>query len=145
MKRILGIDWGARRAGFALSDPTGFLASPLGLKEVRSRDELVQIAVEEAGRHDVSAFVVGIPYNMNGTLGEMGVQATEFADLLEARSGLPVHRWDERLTTVQAERALRQGGLSRKKRKAKRDMMAARIILQSFLDAQRATSGEEGE
>jgi putative Holliday junction resolvase len=141
MSRILGIDWGARRAGFALSDHTGFLASPLELKEVRSKDELVGIAIEVGKEHDVVAFVVGIPYNMNGTLGEMGVAASEFADLLEARSGLPVHRWDERLSTVQADRALIRGGMSRKKRKAKRDVMAARIILQSFLDAQ----GQRGE
>ncbi|MHC4778318.1 MAG: Holliday junction resolvase RuvX [Planctomycetota bacterium] len=136
MKRILGIDWGARWIGLAVSDPTGTIASPLERLEVTSPEDAVMAVIDECVRQEVGAVVVGIPYNMNGTLGESGTKAMRFAELLEEKSGLPTHKWDERLTSVQAQQVLIKSGMSRKKRKTKVDIMAARFILQSFLDAQ---------
>jgi putative Holliday junction resolvase len=138
VNRILGVDWGARWIGTALSDPTQIIASPLGRYEVRSKEEALKTVMDLIGEHEVEAVVVGIPYNMNGSLGEMGKTAKTFATALEERSGKPVHPWDERLTTVQADRALKEGGMSRGNRKSRRDVIAAQIILQSFLDAQKS-------
>ncbi len=132
------MDYGERRVGLAVSDPGGIIASPSGVRQIKSLEQALAAVLDAARELEAGEFVVGIPYNMNGSLGEMGEKAGEFAEKLEARSGLPVHRWDERLTTIQAERALQQGRLTRKKRKARRDSLAAQILLQSFLDARRS-------
>jgi putative Holliday junction resolvase len=141
MKRILGVDWGRRWIGVALSDPGQIIASPAGKIEARSGEEALRKVAEAAKENDVEAVVVGIPFNMDGSLGETGKAAGDFSEQIAERTGLPVHRWDERLTSLQAERALRSGGFSRKKRKSRRDSVAAQIILQSFLDSR---SGEDG-
>lgn len=146
MKRILGVDWGLRRMGLAVSDPMQIIASPAGQHEVRSQAEAVEKVLSAARERDVEAVVVGVPINMDGSQGEMAEAARAFIETLSSRSLLPVHPWDERLTTVQAERALRAGGASRKKRKVQRDVVAAQLILQSFLDAQKLLgSGSEEE
>ena len=137
MKRVLGIDWGSRWIGLALSDPTQVIASPAGKREVRNAGEALEAVAEAVEANDVEAVVVGIPYNMNGSLGEMGRAAQAFGESIAIRCGLPVHPWDERLTTLQAEQMLRAAGLSRMKRKARRDALAAQIILQSFLDSRK--------
>ena len=133
--RILGIDFGVRRHGLAISDEMGFTAQPAGLVERRGRDpgldEIEKIAKEKGAER----IVVGLPFHMDGRPGDHYDDVMAFIELLEARLGLPVETIDERLTTVQAERALLQAGLSRKKRKGKVDQMAAQLILQSWLDS----------
>ncbi|MCU0724026.1 MAG: Holliday junction resolvase RuvX [Planctomycetes bacterium] len=146
--RVLGVDFGLRRVGLAVSDPTGTIVSPAGVLEVSSDAEAVEAVRRAAEEKEAREIVVGVPYNMDGSLGDMGARASAFAGRLAETAGLPVHRWDERLTTLQAERALRGSGMSRRKRDSKKDAMSAHFILQSFLDARSARgapdAGEEG-
>lgn len=133
--RKLGLDYGDRRIGAAVSDMFGWTAQ--GLKTIERRrdgsemDEIRRL-VEE---NEVSEIVVGLPKNMNGTVGPRGELCIEFANVLRETLNLPVHLWDERLTTVSAERVLIEGDVSRKKRKGIVDKMAAVLILQNYLDA----------
>lgn len=133
--RKLGLDFGDRRIGAAVSDAFGWTAQ--GLKTIERRrdgsefDEIRRL-VEE---NEVSEIVVGLPKNMNGTVGQRGEICIEFANQLRETLNMPVHLWDERLTTVSAERVLIEGDVSRKKRKGIVDKMAAVLILQNFLDA----------
>lgn len=130
--RVLGIDYGTKRHGLAVSDPMGYTAQPGGLVERRGTDGLDEIAavIEEK---EVEQIVLGLPLNMDSTPGDHHDEVLEFGEKLKERFGLPVETIDERLTTVQAERALQ--GLSRKKRKARVDQMAAQLILQAWLDS----------
>jgi putative Holliday junction resolvase len=128
---VLGIDYGTKRHGLAVSDPMGYTAQPGGLVHRQGTDGMDEIAavIEEK---EVERIVLGLPFNMDGTPGDHHDEVLEFGSKLEERFGLPVETIDERLTTVQAERALE--GLSRKKRKARVDQMAAQLILQAWLD-----------
>jgi len=127
--RILGVDPGQKRIGLAISDETGVLATPVGL--ARSVAEVLRVAAERgAGK-----IVVGLPRRLNGAASEQTEQADRFRAALQAATNLPVEAWDERLTTVQAERALLEGNVRRSERKQKRDALAAQIMLQSYLDA----------
>ncbi len=136
--RSLGIDPGEARTGLALSDPLRLTARPFEV--VRSRDmavviERIATLVDE---QEVSQIVVGLPRNMDGTLGPQARITAEFAERLAARLPEISHtQWDERLSSVQAERILAEARLTHQKRKALRDMVAAQIILQSYLDAHR--------
>ncbi|HXE72270.1 MAG TPA: Holliday junction resolvase RuvX [Candidatus Nitrosotenuis sp.] len=134
--KVLGVDPGRRRVGVALS--AGHLARPLTTLEGRDRDRLVAELARLAAEHQVEAIVVGLPRNMDGTLGPAARAAQDLAARLEARCGLPVHLEDERLSTVEAEEALRRSGARRKRRqdKALRDRVAAALILQAWLDRQ---------
>lgn len=128
------MDYGRRRLGFALSDPGRIIASPFGKSEISTFEEAlaeVRRIFEESGAGEL---VVGIPFNMDGSLGEMGREARDFAARL-ASEGLLVREWDERLTTAQAHRSLRNSGLGRRGKKEKTDAVAAQIILQSYLDS----------
>lgn len=135
MTRILAVDLGDRRIGLAVSDPSGLIASPAGRIETDSAENAVQAVAQAARDKEAEEILVGVPFNMDGSVGEMGRKSLDFAERLRDVTGLPVHTWDERLTSVQADRALRQGSMSRKKRKQRRDIVAAQIILQSYLDA----------
>jgi putative Holliday junction resolvase len=131
--RVLGIDWGVRRHGLAVSDPLGYTAQPAGIVTRKGKDPgLLEIAavIEEK---EVERIVLGLPHHMDGRPGDHYDDVMAFKGLLEERFGLPVETIDERLTTVQAERSLE--GLSRKKRKAKVDQVAAQLILQAWLDS----------
>jgi len=134
MGRILGIDHGTVRIGVAMSDETEFLASPL--TTVRSGkaavDELVSIVTE----HEVRTIVVGLPRNMNGTYGPATEKVRAFIVKLSKRTNVPIVEWDERLSTVSAHNDLREAGLDGRQRKGVVDKVAARIILQNYLDAQ---------
>lgn len=138
--RRLALDLGDRRVGLALSDPTGLVASPHGLFErVGSRRDLE--AVESIVReHEVVEVVVGWPRSMSGEAGERAKLAEAFAEKLRDRIGVPVVLWDERLTTVEAQRALIAGGVRRERRRLVVDAVAAALILQGYLDAQRSSS-----
>jgi putative Holliday junction resolvase len=133
MGRFLGVDFGDRWVGIALSDPSGTFCSPLSVLE-RKADffDRVRKLVEE---HEVHRIVLGLPRNMDGSLGPKALQVQDFGRKLEELTGVPVETWDERLTTAEALRALRDAGVSPRKRVAKTDKVAAQILLQSYLDA----------
>lgn len=141
MGRILGIDHGDRRFGLALSDGLKLTARPLLVVEGEEglRRELKTLLVRE----EVERIVLGLPVNMDGTLGPKAQQIQAFKEKLEKEWGIPVDLWDERLTTVQAEAALRSGGLSPRERAARVDKVAAQILLQSFLDRLRRNDDPE--
>ena len=136
--RYLGVDPGKRRVGLALSDPGGTLASPLAVLQRRSLDQAAEEIAAICRREGAEAVVMGLPLNMDGTSGAAARDAQRLAALVGERADLPVHLWDERLTSVTAERHLLEADLSRAKRRRTIDKVAAQIILQSFLDAGRA-------
>ncbi len=134
-KRILALDVGKRRIGVALSDELGLTAQGLEtIERVNNREDYARIArlaeEKEAGR-----VLIGFPLNMSGREGRQAEWVRQFAEALEARTGLPVTLWDERLTSVEAERVLKQSGISIEKRARAVDRLAAVILLQSYLDS----------
>ncbi|MNZ81899.1 putative Holliday junction resolvase [compost metagenome] len=133
--RIMGLDYGDRNIGVAVSDAFRWTAQGVEVV-VRRRDgsEIDRIA-ELVNEHEVSEIVVGLPKNMNGSIGPRGEISIAFAEELRQKLNLPVHLWDERLTTVAAERTLLEADVSRKKRKLVVDKMAATLILQNYLDS----------
>jgi putative Holliday junction resolvase len=133
--RILGLDIGSKRIGVALSDELGFTAQGLETVQSRGIDNDIKAIAELAAQHSVTEIVVGVPYDMNGSEGVQAKKAKEFAERLSQRTGLPVGEWDERLSTVAAERALLEADMSRAKRRKVIDKVAAVIILQGYLDA----------
>lgn len=135
MPRIMGLDVGDRTIGVAASDPLGWTAQGIETiirtnikKDLQRLEELVK-------NYEVEKFVVGLPKNMNGSIGPQGEKVMEFAERLKKRFNLDIVMWDERLTTVAAEKQLIQADVSRKKRKEVIDKMAAVYILQGYLDA----------
>ncbi|GIP45001.1 putative pre-16S rRNA nuclease [Paenibacillus sp. J45TS6] len=133
--KILGLDYGDRRIGVALSDAFGWTAQGLEVIERRREGDEIARITELVKMNEVSEIVVGLPKNMNGTVGPRGEICIEFAETLRETLDLPVHLWDERLSTVSAERTLVDADVSRKKRKKVVDKMAASLILQNYLDA----------
>lgn len=133
--RIMGLDYGDKTIGVAISDELGWTAQ--GVEVIRrkspeeDRERLTQL-IREYGMDEI---VVGMPKNMNGSVGPRGEASLEFAERLRNWFGLPVQLWDERLTTVAAQRTLIEADVSRKKRKGVIDKMAAQLILQGFLDS----------
>lgn len=133
--RLMGLDYGDRRIGVAVSDAFGWTAQGLGIVEKRRDNGEVEAIEKLVKEHEVSEIVVGLPKNMNGTIGPRGEICIAFAQQLEQKLNVPVHLWDERLTTVAAERTLLEADVSRKKRKLVVDKMAATLILQNYLDS----------
>ncbi|MCX7868428.1 MAG: Holliday junction resolvase RuvX [Terrimicrobiaceae bacterium] len=133
--RVLGIDPGEARVGVALSDELGMLASPLETIIVKKTDPVARIA-GLAREHRASAIVVGMPRNMDGSFGPAAHRAQSLIHALRERVGCPVHAWDERLSTLEAGRALRECGRTARQARSVIDQAAARVILQSWLDAQ---------
>ena len=119
----------------ALSDPTGFLATPLTTIVHSTTPQDCQRILELAHQHQVNQLVVGLPLSLKGTLGFQARRIQAFVRALEKASDLPVALWDERLTTVEAERLLRQAGSAARKDRGQRDAAAAALILQAYLDA----------
>ncbi|MEH7887134.1 Holliday junction resolvase RuvX [Bacillus sp. JJ1609] len=136
--RTMGLDVGSKTVGIALSDELGWTAQ--GLETLKINEEENVFGFDELGKiikeYDVSKVVVGLPKNMNGTIGPRGEASQFFARELEERFGVHVVLWDERLTTVAAERVLLEADVSRKKRKKVIDKMAAMMILQGYLNSQ---------
>jgi putative Holliday junction resolvase len=129
--RILGIDYGRVRLGLAMSDEDAILASALPPLARSSRDvaDIARLAEGEA----VGRIVVGLPLHMSGAVGTMAEEAKAFARRLRERTGLPVDLLDERWTSAEAERAMLEGNLSRRRRKELRDGLAAVLLLQAYL------------
>lgn len=135
--RIMGLDFGSKTVGVAVSDPLLITAQGIGI--IRRKDEnklrrtlarIEELIVE----YGVSEIVLGLPKNMNDTLGERAELSLEFKDKLERRTGLPVVMWDERLTTVSADKVMMEAGIRREHRKEYVDKIAAVFILQGYLD-----------
>lgn len=133
--RVMGLDVGERRIGVALSDPLGSFAQPHTTVTVEGRKSDVPKLAAIARDHQVEALVVGLPLHMHGEEGEAAKKARRIGNALGANLGLEVAYWDERLTTVQAERVLIEGGVRRKQRKGVVDQVAAVLILQAYLDS----------
>ena len=135
--RVIGLDYGTKTVGVAVSDALGITAQGIETITRKESNKLRQTLarIEEIiAEYEVGTIVVGLPKNMNNTLGERAEDCQEFADKLERRTGLPVVMWDERLTTVAADRTLQETGVRRENRKAVIDQVAAVFILQGYLD-----------
>lgn len=137
MPRILGVDYGERRIGIALSDPSGMIAQPLTALLRRRGKRPPFGAIERLiSEHEVGEIVVGLPLQSDGEESDWTRETRAFGDKLAARTGLAVHYQDERMTSARAERAVRSIGLPRTEReqKGRIDAAAAALILQAFLD-----------
>ncbi|MDO4296672.1 MAG: Holliday junction resolvase RuvX [bacterium] len=148
-KRILGLDYGSKTVGVAVSDGLGLTAQGVETIFRKQEDKLrqtcarIEALIAEYGAEQI---VLGYPKNMNDTIGERARKTEEFRDMLERRTHLPVVLWDERLTTVEAEQVLMESGVRREERKKYIDKIAATIILQDFLDCEAAkTQFEESD
>jgi putative Holliday junction resolvase len=135
--RVLAIDPGTVRLGLALSDPSGTIAQPLSVLSRRSEAEDLAALKDLVERHDVGTIVVGLPRLMDGRLDSAAHDAQAFGSKVEQATGRPVAYWDERLTTVAAERYLIEQGKRRSRRRQEVDRMAATLLLQGYLDYQR--------
>jgi putative Holliday junction resolvase len=133
MSRVLGIDFGEKRLGLALSDESRTLASPLAVYERKDLQSDLRFLRDLILRYQITEIVLGLPLNMDGSLGPKAQQVLEFKRALEESLKLTVHTFDERFTTAEAERALLEANMSRRQRKAKRDALAAVLILQGYL------------
>lgn len=137
----LALDLGSRRIGAAVSDPGGTIAVPLKTLEAGRDGSLPLAAIRELIRsREVQGIVVGLPRRLDGTHGPEARAAEATAERLHAELGLPVELWDERLTSVEAERLLVEAGVRRKRRRGATDRLAATLILQGFLDQRAAVA-----
>lgn len=137
--RILGIDYGTKRLGLAISDPSGTVATPLAVRHRISNTRDAEYLRELVRGHQIARVVIGIPKDTrDGGETSKEQEVRRFGAWLAAELGLDVEFWDERFTTAQAETYLRAAGVARKGRKKRRDMLAAQIMLQSYLDAKKA-------
>lgn len=133
----MGLDVGSKTVGVAISDALGWTAQ--GVETIKINEEVGNLGMkrikELVKEYNVSSFVVGHPKNMNNTIGPRAEASERYADLLNQKFGVPAILWDERLTTMAAERTLIEADVSRKKRKTVIDKMAAVMILQGYLDS----------
>ena len=135
--RIMGLDYGSKTVGVAVCDPLGITAQAVETITRKDENKLRQTLARIealAKEYGVEKFVLGYPKNMNNTLGERAEETKEFQAMLQRRTGLEVVLWDERLTTMESERILQEGGVRRENRKERIDWMAATLILQSYMD-----------
>ena len=136
--RIMGLDFGSKTVGVAVSDPLFITAQGVEIIRRKEENKLRQTLarIEELiGEYEVGEIVLGLPKNMNDTLGVRAELSLEFKEKLERRTGLPVTMWDERLTTVAADRTMMEAGIRREHRKDYVDQIAASLILQGYLDS----------
>ena len=143
--RILGLDFGSKTVGVAVSD--GLLLTAQGVETIERKDEnklrKTCARIEELiAEYEITEIVLGLPKNMNNTEGERVEKTKAFGEMLERRTGLPVHYWDELLTTVAAEQILMESGVRRENRKAVIDKVAAGLILQGYLDCLKTKENE---
>jgi putative Holliday junction resolvase len=134
--RILGIDYGHKRIGLALSDETEMLAQSFDTISGEETARACRQIAEIVKKNGVGGIVVGIPLNMNGTRGPQAERVLQFIAELQKTVSVPIHQWDERLTTAAAERAMLEGDVRRRERREKIDKIAAQLILQNYLDAE---------
>lgn len=136
MARTLAIDYGLKRIGLALSDPTKTIATalPTLLAERQAQKTIDKLLVVMAA-HDIDEIIVGLPYRMSGKMGLQADEVVHFVEQLKLRTQIPIVLWDERLTSVQAERLMREASMTRKRRSQLVDQLSAVIILQSYLQS----------
>ncbi len=135
MSRIAALDYGKARIGLALSDERAIIAQPHPcLAAGTTLEETAQIIACELAKHKLGKIVIGLPLHMNGKESPMSEEVRKLAIILETLCKVPVKLWDERLTTAQVERSLKEAGLNRKKRTHLVDSLSATLILQNFLD-----------
>ena len=144
MPRILAVDWGERRVGLAVSDPTGIIATGLDTLEVRNANDALTRVSEVARREEVEAVVVGLPLLMSGERGEAAEAAQSFADALARRLEVPVSTYDERLTSALSARRLREAGVRTGHARKKVDQGAAIALLESYLSRLQSRSRPGG-
>ena len=132
--RYIGLDVGDRTIGVAVSDPLNFTAQGITTLRRKSIEKDMENLKELFSSYEIQEIIVGLPKNMNGTIGSQAEKAMDFGRVVEEVFGLPVVFWDERLTTMAANRAMLEADLSRKKRKGLVDKIAATFILQGYLD-----------
>jgi putative Holliday junction resolvase len=147
--RLIGLDVGEARIGVAVSDPTGTLASARTVLARRPEESALKAIGRLVEEEEAAAIIVGLPRSLSGELHGQATLVQAFAELLRKQVSVPIHFWDERLSTVAAEREMRASGAKRDKRRAMIDAVAAAIILQNYLDASRgqapgSASGEPG-
>ena len=135
MSKVLAVDWGERRIGVAVSDPTRLLARALPTIYTDNPKDAVRQVASVVTEEEVEEIVVGLPLNMDGSRGEAAESAEKMARRLREATRLPVRMWDERLTSSEARRMLRERGQRVGKDKGKIDARAAELLLQSYLDA----------
>ncbi len=138
--RVLALDVGEVRVGMAISDPMGWTAQPRGSVPRRPQRAFLDAVRAIVEASEVARVVVGLPLLLSGQKGARALDAESVAAALRETLGIPVETWDERLTTVQAERALRESSLRGADRRRKVDAVAAAVLLQSYLDAGRSSS-----
>lgn len=138
--KVLGLDWGSKRIGIAISDEGRTVAFGRETYRRKSLEEDVRYLNDLASKADVGLIVIGMPYHMNGEEGELVDSVEEFKRALEMETSVPVETMDERLTSSEAERVMLESDLSREDRKRHRDKLAATLILQRYLDSQDSES-----
>jgi putative holliday junction resolvase len=138
--RVLALDVGKRRIGLAISDPLGITAQGLPTLERTTVREDVARLVELTADRSVALFLIGEPLHMSGDKSRQAQYIRDFGERLTERTGVPVQFWDERLTTVQAQRVLKESGISIEKRARAVDRLAAVILLESYLDSRQSGS-----
>lgn len=140
-KRIIGIDYGMSRIGLALSDERQIIATPFQVMQAEKKTEQTVIKfvallaqLQQEYGCEIEEIVIGLPLMMNGRTGFSADEVKHFIHLLTQSTSIPIHTWDERLSTVQADRSLRESQMTRKKRAKVVDIVSAAIVLQSYLD-----------
>lgn len=140
--RIVGVDYGMARIGVSLSDESKILASPCQtISATKKSEENIRLflqlleEIRQEKNCEIEKIVIGMPLMMSGKMSMLGDEVKHFVSLLEQQIEIPIVTWDERLTSVQADRSMREGGFSRKKRAKNVDRVAAVIILQNYLDS----------
>ena len=134
--RYLAIDLGQKRTGLATGDDVTGAVGPVGMIETADPAARLQAIVDAVAEHHVDALVVGVPYNMDGSIGAAAKQVEQFATELEQHTQMTVHRVDERLSSYEADEAKKQSGLTHQQKKRRRDALAAATILRDFLATQ---------
>lgn len=135
--RIMGIDYGDVRVGLAVSDETEFLAGGIGSVTIKGMNNAIELVCEKINEYGCKKVVLGLPVNMNGSLGDKAEKIKVFGEKLKETTGLDVEYVDERLTTVMAHGFMNETGTHGKKRKNSVDTLSAQIILQGYLDGKR--------
>lgn len=139
--RILALDHGTVRIGAAVSDELGMLAHPLDFLPAEPLPALLDRIKGLIREREIALIIVGLPRNMDGSTGPAARKVEEFVHLLRETIAIPVHTWDERLTSLQAHRMLAESGRRERDRRGRVDSSAAAVLLQSYLDAQSAAGG----
>ncbi len=135
--RILSLDLGEKRIGAAVSDPLGFTAQGIETIPNRGKENSLEAIHKVCSEYSVNEIVIGLPVNMDGSMGPKAKEVVEWMALIEKKTGVPVKSWDERLTSRQAGRLMIEEGLSRQKQRMNSDRLAATLILQSYLESKR--------